>query len=135
MNRRKELWSGTRIWPKSKEGTDSQRLFHLFERMLVATACLVWRKERMWQRIESGKLLILSAIRRKKAWEQWKRNFGKERRNLRRIDKNQQKKKPVHYYRSPYPLHLLRNLILVLNCLRNILFIHIKSFIIKIIIL
>ena len=45
---------------RSSFGTRVQRGFHLFDKMLVPTASLVGRKERMWQRRESGRLLILS---------------------------------------------------------------------------
>jgi hypothetical protein len=46
---------------KYRTGTERQRFFHLFERTLVATACLVSKKERMWQRMSSGKALIISS--------------------------------------------------------------------------
>lgn len=48
---------------KSREGTNSHSDFHLFHRILVAAACLVGRKERMWHNTEFGKVLILSSKR------------------------------------------------------------------------
>ena len=47
---------------KSRFGTRVQRGVHLLDKMLVATASMVGRNERIWQRIESGKLLILSIL-------------------------------------------------------------------------
>jgi hypothetical protein len=46
---------------KQRVETERQRWFHLLERMVVATDCSVSRKERMWQRISSGKVLIISS--------------------------------------------------------------------------
>ena len=46
---------------RSSFGTRVQRSFHLLDKMLVATAFLVGRNERMWQRSDSGRLLILSS--------------------------------------------------------------------------
>ena len=51
-----------RLSSKWRAGTERQRAFHLFERMLVTIDCFVGRKERMWQSTASGKLLILSSI-------------------------------------------------------------------------
>lgn len=45
---------------KSREGTMVQTGFHLVDKVVVATVCLVWRNERMWHRRESGRSLILS---------------------------------------------------------------------------
>jgi hypothetical protein len=47
---------------RCRTGTEKQRLFHLFERTVVAMACLVSRKERMWQRMSFGKALIISSF-------------------------------------------------------------------------
>lgn len=47
---------------KSRFGTRVQRLLHRFDKRLLITACLVVRKERIWQRRDSGRLLILSTI-------------------------------------------------------------------------
>ena len=46
---------------KSSFGTGVQRVFQLLDKMLVRTASLVVRKEKIWQRREPGKLLILSS--------------------------------------------------------------------------
>ena len=46
---------------RSSFGTRVQRSFHLLDKMLVATAFLVGRNERMWQISDSGRLLILSS--------------------------------------------------------------------------
>ena len=45
---------------RSSFGTRVQWSFHLLDKMLVATDSLVGRKERMWQRRDSGRSLILS---------------------------------------------------------------------------
>ena len=45
---------------RSSVGTRIQRGFHLLDKMLVAMASLVFRKERIWQIRELGRLLILS---------------------------------------------------------------------------
>jgi hypothetical protein len=55
-----EIWFATVVL-KDIEVTERQRGLHLLERMLVATDCLVCRKERMWHRIGSGKVLIISS--------------------------------------------------------------------------
>jgi hypothetical protein len=41
-----ESWSVI-VLRKYRLGTERYRWFHLFERMVVATDCLVWRKDRM----------------------------------------------------------------------------------------
>ena len=48
-SRRFKSWSD-----KSRMGTRVQRVLHLLDKMLVATASWVERRERMWVRIESG---------------------------------------------------------------------------------
>lgn len=47
---------------KSRVETERHRLVHRLERMVVAMASLVGRKERMWQRSSSGKMVTLSSM-------------------------------------------------------------------------
>jgi hypothetical protein len=61
----KESTSNSLRKSKSRVETESHNGIHLFESMLVATACFVGRKDRMSHRIESGSelILLLSGIR------------------------------------------------------------------------
>ena len=48
------------LWFKQRIGTRVQRDLHLFDKMLVATESWIGRKERMWERRVSGRVLIMS---------------------------------------------------------------------------
>jgi hypothetical protein len=52
-----KFWSS-----KSRVRTECHNGYHLLERMLVVTDCLVGRNERVWQIMVSGKALILSTV-------------------------------------------------------------------------
>lgn len=50
------------LWSKQRTGTRVQRDLHLFDKMLVATESWIGRKQRMWERRVSGRVLIMSVL-------------------------------------------------------------------------
>ena len=55
-------------WFKLRTGTRAQRGLHLLDKMLVETESLIGRKERMWVRRDSGRLLIMSLLSSALVW-------------------------------------------------------------------
>ena len=55
-------------WFKLRTGTRAQRGLHLLDKMLVETESLIGRKESMWVRRDSGRLLIMSLLSSALVW-------------------------------------------------------------------